>query len=184
MKGPKPEGFSGGQFCFGVETLHDTAGKLSFGPEPVKKQGPMSTRHLGHLLYRFNLRSHRLTALSVQKPDCPVRRGVAPELLELLLQQVALGLTGTHIVQCLAKMHHDVEAVEHVHGLTGFLLADGCLQPPTSQASSRDEPPKLLTPALNPRPLACAYPESTHKFCRGVKYLDIAIVSKNLGYFG
>lgn len=36
MKCPKTKGFSGGQFCLGIESLHDSAGELPFGPEPVE----------------------------------------------------------------------------------------------------------------------------------------------------
>jgi hypothetical protein len=34
----KAEGFSGGRFCFGVETLHDAAGELTFCAEPVEQE--------------------------------------------------------------------------------------------------------------------------------------------------
>jgi len=39
LVGSKSIRFSGGQFCFGVQTLHDATGKLFFGPEPVQYQG-------------------------------------------------------------------------------------------------------------------------------------------------
>ena len=35
----KAEGFSGGQFCLDVETLHDTAGELAFGAKPIEQEG-------------------------------------------------------------------------------------------------------------------------------------------------
>jgi hypothetical protein len=41
MIGAKTISFSGSQFCFIVKALHNTTGKLSFGPEPVKQKLPM-----------------------------------------------------------------------------------------------------------------------------------------------
>ncbi|WP_419594382.1 hypothetical protein, partial [Thiolapillus sp.] len=42
---PKTEGFSGGQFCLGIETLHNTNGKLPLDPEPVEQQRPMPVQY-------------------------------------------------------------------------------------------------------------------------------------------
>jgi hypothetical protein len=36
MKGLKPIGFSGSQFCFGVKALNYPTGKLLFSPEPIQ----------------------------------------------------------------------------------------------------------------------------------------------------
>src|SRR5690606_18483741 len=41
--GPKAEGFSGRQFCLAVKSLHDAAGELAFGPEPVHQKLSMAT---------------------------------------------------------------------------------------------------------------------------------------------
>ena len=38
MQGPKPERFSGGRFCFGIETLDHAAGELPFDTELVERQ--------------------------------------------------------------------------------------------------------------------------------------------------
>ncbi len=77
--GPKAEGFSGGQFGLGVETLHDAAGELAFGAEPVEQERAVSTQHPGDLLHRFGLRSHRTRTPLIQEPARPVRREIAPE---------------------------------------------------------------------------------------------------------
>lgn len=81
--------FSGGQFLFVVETLHNSAGELASGPEPVHQQWPMFPQHPGDLLHGFDLRTHRLGAPVVQKLTCPIRRLVRPEALELLFQKMA-----------------------------------------------------------------------------------------------
>ena len=83
---PKTEGFSGGQFCLGVETLHNTTGKLPPGPEPVEQQRPMTSQHPGHFLHRLDFRSHRFRTPPIQKLTGPVGRNVTPEELERLLE--------------------------------------------------------------------------------------------------
>ena len=64
----KIEGFSGGQFGLGVETLHDAAGKLAFGLKPVQQESSVSTQDPGDLLHRLDLQSHRACTPSVQEP--------------------------------------------------------------------------------------------------------------------
>ena len=88
MIGPKTVRFSGSQFRFGVETLHDSAGKLFLGPKPVQQQRPVPPQHLGQLLHWINLRRHCLGASCIQKVPGPVGRGVRPEELKLFLQKV------------------------------------------------------------------------------------------------
>jgi len=36
MKGSKAIGFSRSQFCFGIETLNNSAGELFFGPKSIQ----------------------------------------------------------------------------------------------------------------------------------------------------
>lgn len=53
---PRAKGFSGGQFCFGVEPFENATGKLSFGREPVQQQSLMHvemgrSRAIGSGLY-------------------------------------------------------------------------------------------------------------------------------------
>ena len=48
--GPKAEGFSGGKFGLGIETLHDATGELAFGAEPVEQERAVITQHPGDLL--------------------------------------------------------------------------------------------------------------------------------------
>jgi len=88
MISPKTIRFSGGQFCFGVEALDDSAEKLFLGPKPVQQQGSVPPKHLGHFLHRFNLPAHCLGARLVQKLPGPVGRGVRPEQLTLFLKKV------------------------------------------------------------------------------------------------
>jgi len=45
--GSKTEGFSGGQFCLGVKTLHDATGELAFGAEPIEQERAVSAQHPG-----------------------------------------------------------------------------------------------------------------------------------------
>ena len=85
MIGPKTVRFSGRQFRFGVETLHDPAGELLFGSEPVQQQGTMPSQHLGHFLHRIDLRAQGLGAPFIQKLSGPIGRGVGPEELKLFL---------------------------------------------------------------------------------------------------
>ena len=40
FEGPEAVGFSGGQFCFVVQTLDGTRGKGAFGPEPDPSADP------------------------------------------------------------------------------------------------------------------------------------------------
>ncbi len=62
MIGPKTVRFSGSQFCFGVETLHNAAGKLLFGPKPVQQKWAVPSQHPGDFFHRVNLRAHGLGA--------------------------------------------------------------------------------------------------------------------------
>ena len=55
MVSAKTEGFSGGQFCLGVEALHDAAGKLSLGTKPVEQEGLVTTQHPGDPFHGFDL---------------------------------------------------------------------------------------------------------------------------------
>ena len=87
--GSKTVSFSGGQFCFGIETLDHSAGKLFPSPEPVQQQGSMPPQHPGHFLHWVNLRAHRLGTPFIQKPSGPVGRGIRPEELKLFLQKVS-----------------------------------------------------------------------------------------------
>ena len=89
MIGSESIGFSGSQFCFVVEALDDSTGKLSFGPEPVQQQRPMVPQAAGDVLHRINLRAHRFRAPFVQKLARPIGRTVRPEQLKLLFQQIA-----------------------------------------------------------------------------------------------
>ena len=88
-KRAKPVGFSGGQFRLVVEPLHHSAGKLFFGAEPVQQQAAMALHHAGDFLHRLDLRPHDALAPSVEEPPRPIRRDVAPEELEVLLEQIA-----------------------------------------------------------------------------------------------
>ena len=168
-EGPKTEGFSGGQFCFGVEALHNTAGKLPFGAEPVEQQRPVIAQHSRDPFHWLDLRAHGLGAPDIQKATGPVRRYVAPEELELLLEQVGadrfevvlqqlgqpdllflgevfraleqqpatlaqnrliavllerFGFAGAHLVERLAEVRHDVEAIQYMDGLAGLFGDD------------------------------------------------------------
>ena len=86
--GPETVRLSGSQFRFGVEALHDSAGKLSFGPKPVQPQGRVPPQHLGHFLHGIDLRAHYLGAPCIQKLPGPVGRCARPEELKLFLQKV------------------------------------------------------------------------------------------------
>ena len=55
MAGSKAERFSGGQFGFGVEALHDAAGELALGVEPVEDQLPMLAPHPGDPFHGLQL---------------------------------------------------------------------------------------------------------------------------------
>lgn len=44
MIGAKSEGFSGSQFCFGVESFYGAAGELAFGPEPVEQKSSVTAQ--------------------------------------------------------------------------------------------------------------------------------------------
>ena len=90
MVGPKTIRFSGSQFCFGIETLDNPAGKLFLGPEPVQKQWSMPPQHSGHFIHWVNLQAHSLDTSFIQKLSGPVGRGVRPEELKLFLQKVNL----------------------------------------------------------------------------------------------
>jgi len=81
--------FSGGEFRFVVETLHNATGELAFGPEPVHQQRPMLPQHPGNLLHGFDLRAHRPGAPFIQKLASPIGRRVCPEGLEILFQKIA-----------------------------------------------------------------------------------------------
>jgi hypothetical protein len=62
--GPKPVGFSGGQFRLVIEPLDDAAGDRALGAEPVEEQGAMSSQHLGDPFHRLHLRTHGLRCTS------------------------------------------------------------------------------------------------------------------------
>ena len=93
-KSSKPVGFSGSQFSLGVEPLHDATGQLAFGTEPVQQEVAVSSQHAGHSLHRLDPGSQGGAAPTIEKAPGPVGRSIAPEELEVFLEQ-----TGTNRFQ-------------------------------------------------------------------------------------
>jgi hypothetical protein len=89
VTGPKTTGLSGSEFGFSVEALDHTDRELAFGSEPVEHKRSTTSQHAGAALHRPDLRSHRAHAPSVEEAPGPIGRAVAPEELEVLLEQVA-----------------------------------------------------------------------------------------------
>ncbi len=87
--GPKTIGLSGSESGFSVEALDHAARERAFGSEPVEDKRSMAPQHAGDALHRPDLRSHRAHAPSVEEAPGPIGRAVAPEELEVLLEQVA-----------------------------------------------------------------------------------------------
>ena len=85
---PKAEGFSDGQFRFGIQTLDTATRQLAFGPKPVQQKLPMAAQHAGDFFHGSQLRPHRSSTPPIQKLSRPIRRGIRPEKLEVFLQQI------------------------------------------------------------------------------------------------
>ncbi len=81
-----------GTFCddfgFVVETLHAAEGNLPFGLEPVEQEGPVRSEHAGNFLHGIEPGTHGSGTPLVQELAGPGGRTVAPEPLEVLLEQV------------------------------------------------------------------------------------------------
>ena len=95
-----------GSFCgylgLVVETLDTAQGNLSFGPEPVQQQPPVSTEHFGHLLHRFEPGAHGPCAPFVEEFASPYRRAIRPETMEIFFEQISpdgLEIAGEQITQ-------------------------------------------------------------------------------------
>ena len=59
----------------------------------------MAPQHFGDVFHRFDLASHRAAAPAVQELLRPGRVGVAPETLEVFLQQVGSDRPQIHLQQ-------------------------------------------------------------------------------------
>jgi len=84
----KPIRFSGSQFEFIVEALHNTAGNGLFSTKPVEQKFTMRPKHSRNLHHRLDPGLHRTITPPVQKFTCPVGRNVVPEKLKIFLEQV------------------------------------------------------------------------------------------------
>ena len=71
MIGSETKSLSGSEFCFGVEALDNTAGKLPLGPKPVKQQRSMPLKHSCNPLHGRYFRTHGFFAPVVQEPVGP-----------------------------------------------------------------------------------------------------------------
>jgi len=79
--GSESVGLSQGQCRLVVKSLDGARGNRALGPESVEQQRAC------HLLHRPDLRTHRTYAPSARELFGPVRRDVAPEELEVFLEQ-------------------------------------------------------------------------------------------------
>ena len=89
VESPKTKSFSGGQFCFVVETLHSGGGNHSFCPEPIENEAPMFAERFGYFLHGLDPGPHGPGAPAVEEAPGPVRGEVIPEGLEIFFQEVA-----------------------------------------------------------------------------------------------
>ena len=71
-----------------VEAFDNATGELPPGSEPVQDQVAVRAHHAGNILHRFEPRAQRPSAPAVEELSGPVRRHVAPQRLEVLLEQV------------------------------------------------------------------------------------------------
>ncbi len=90
---------------------------------PYKLVGSVSPT-AGHFLHRFDLRARRARTPLTRGPARPVRREMAPEELELLLQQV--GTDRAQVVGCLSGRRSGVRVQFIAHG---FCFARGGASP-------------------------------------------------------
>src|SRR5579863_8488706 len=88
---PIPEGFSGHQFHSCVEPLDDAGRILLLGAEVVEDQVAVRLQHLRLGLHRLDATAHGHVAPAVEEPSRPDGRHVAPEVVEVLLEDVRAG---------------------------------------------------------------------------------------------
>ncbi len=128
-KAPIAVRLSGGDFDFVVETLDNACGDYPSGSKPVQDQWPMSAQRLGDFLHRFDLRAHGAGAPAIEESSSPVGGDVAPEELEVLLEQVA-----SHRLEVVAQQVGELD-------LLGFAEVLGAFeQAPATALEHRFEP--------------------------------------------
>ncbi len=89
LRRPEAKRFSGGQFCFAVESLDNARRDGAPSPEPVEDQMPMTPQAPGDLFHRADPASHGAGAPGVEELHRPLGAGVLPEPLEVLAKQMS-----------------------------------------------------------------------------------------------
>jgi len=78
-----------GPFCahssLAVHTFDNSVADLSFGPEPIEDEPFMSSDHLCAFFDRLDSRTHRPERPGLEEDPSPMRAGIFPEQIELLL---------------------------------------------------------------------------------------------------
>ena len=94
-----------GPFCahssLAVHTFDNSVADLSFGPEPIEDEPSMSSDHLCDLFDGLDFRAHRPERLGLEEDPSPMRAGIFPKQIELLLQQVCFDGLQVHFHQVL-----------------------------------------------------------------------------------